>query len=294
MSTSSVIALPYNKVFAFGMLLKPRLSLLVVFSAVITYITVTPQIKPLSVLGLSLGGFLITGAANAINQIMERSTDRLMDRTRNRPLPLQVIAPGAAVIFSIIIVFLGLAGLWFFTGMLPAILGLISVVLYAFVYTPLKLHSPLSVLVGAFPGALPTLIGGFSGSSSVSQYQLSILLFLIQFFWQFPHFWSLAWFNNDDYLRAGFHLLPSRGGKNTASCFQILLYSAFLLPLSVLPFAFGAVGLLSTSVVILCGIAVLLQAYTFYRLKTDAQAKKLFFITLIYLPLVQLALMTRL
>lgn len=286
------MALPYSKSIGFWRLLKAKLSLLVVFSALVTYLTVTSQVDWVCLVGLAIGGFLITGASNGLNQIIETKTDAIMERTRNRPMPQQVLFPSQAIVFTCCILVLGLWVLWNFSGIQSALLGLLSVLLYVLVYTPLKIKTPFSVLVGAFPGALPTLIGGIAASKTLQQYQFSMVLFCIQFFWQFPHFWALAWFNNDDYARAGFHLLPSKGGKDAATRFQILFYTSILLPVSLLPFALGFTGIVSSLVAVICGLALILQAYVFYRLKTDDQAKKLFFVTLLYLPLVQLAFLT--
>lgn len=292
MSATSLLPVPYSKTVGYGRLLKAKLSLLVVFSALVTYLTVATNVSWYSIIGLVIGGFLITGASNGLNQIIEIKTDALMERTQNRPLPQHVLTHVQALVFTCCILIAGLWVLWNFSGMRSALLGLLSVVLYVCVYTPLKRVTPFSVLIGAFPGALPTLIGGVAASSSIEQYRFSMVLFFIQFFWQFPHFWALAWFNHDDYARAGFHLLPSKGGKDAATRFQILFYTSILLPVSVLPFALGFTGVLSTLVAVICGIALVIQAYIFYRLKSDAQAKKLFFVTLIYLPLVQLAFIT--
>ncbi|MFZ9455061.1 MAG: heme o synthase [Bacteroidia bacterium] len=292
MSATSLLPVPYSKTVGYGRLLKAKLSLLVVFSALVTYLTVATNVSWYSIIGLVIGGFLITGASNGLNQIIEIKTDALMERTQNRPLPQHVLSHVQALVFTCCILIAGLWVLWNFSGMRSALLGLLSVVLYVCVYTPLKRITPFSVLIGAFPGALPTLIGGVAASSSIEQYSFSMVLFFIQFFWQFPHFWALAWFNHDDYARAGFHLLPSKGGKDAATRFQILFYTSILLPVSVLPFALGFTGVLSTLVAVICGIALVIQAYIFYRLKSDAQAKKLFFVTLIYLPLVQLAFIT--
>lgn len=292
MSATSLLPVPYSKTVGYGRLLKAKLSLLVVFSALVTYLTVATNVNWYSIIGLVIGGFLITGASNGLNQIIEIKTDALMERTQNRPLPQHVLTHVQALVFTCCILIAGLWVLWNFSGMRSALLGLLSVVLYVCVYTPLKRITPFSVLIGAFPGALPTLIGGVAASSSIEQYRFSMVLFFIQFFWQFPHFWALAWFNHDDYARAGFHLLPSKGGKDAATRFQILFYTSILLPVSVLPFALGFTGVLSTLVAVICGIALVIQAYIFYRLKSDAQAKKLFFVTLIYLPLVQLAFIT--
>jgi heme o synthase len=284
----------YSRLIGFVKLTKFRLGALVVFSAVITYFTVAPDVSWQHLLALGLGGFFVTSAANGFNQIIEKDLDKMMERTRLRPMPTEVLTTPEALIFCSLLGVAGTILLWTFTNPLCGILGFVSIVLYALVYTPLKQVTPLSVFVGAFPGAIPTLIGGVAATEGFGQITFfAMLLFMIQFVWQFPHFWALAWFNNEDYARANFHLLPSQGGKDDFSKFQILLYSSFLLVVSILPFVFRFVGILSISVCILAGLALLLQAYNFYRLPTDTNARKLFLITLIYLPVVQLALMTR-
>jgi protoheme IX farnesyltransferase len=285
----------YSKFSAFLQLTKFRLGSLVVFSAVITYLTVAEKIEWKQLIALCIGGFLVTSAANGFNQIIEKDLDKLMDRTKNRPMPTNSLSNFEALIFC---AFLGIGGtvlLWTYTNALSGILGFISIVLYALVYTPLKRITPFSVFVGAFPGAIPTLIGAVAATEGFGHITFfALLLFSIQFFWQFPHFWSLAWFNDEDYKKAAFFMLPSNGGKDEASKFQILLYTVILLIVSTFPFLFNFVGLLSISAVVISGLAMLLQAYNFYRLSTDQQAKKLFFTTLIYLPVVQLSLMTKL
>lgn len=283
-----------SKFSGFVQLTKFRLGALVVFSAVITYFTVAETINWMQVLALSLGGFMVTSAANGFNQIIEKDLDKLMDRTRRRPMPTDVLTVNEAFIFCTLFGIGGTILLWVYTNPLCGILGFISIILYALLYTPLKQITPFSVFVGAFPGALPTLIGGVAATDGFGKVTFfALLLFMIQFVWQFPHFWSLAWFNNDDYAKANFHLLPSKGGKDAFTRFQILIYSVFLLFASILPFAFHFVGLISTAACVICGLALLLQAYNFYRMPTNENAKKLFFITLIYLPLVQIALMTK-
>ncbi len=284
----------YSKLTGLIKLTKFRLGWLVVFSAVITYVTVSAQISWMQVFALSIGGFLVTSAANGFNQIIEKDLDKLMDRTKLRPMPTEILSVGEALLFCSICGIAGTVLLWVYTNPLCGIIGFISIVLYALVYTPLKRKTPFAVFVGAFPGALPTLIGGVAATAGFGEITFfALLLFMIQFVWQFPHFWALAWFNNEDYAKADFHLLPSSGGKDNFSKFQILIYSVFLLIISLFPFAFGFVGLISTTACVVCGLALLLQAYNFYRLPTNEHAKKLFFITLVYLPLVQLALMTK-
>ena len=284
----------YSKASAYLKLCKFRLGSLVVFSAVVTYVTIATSSNWMQLAALAFGGLLITSAANGFNQIIEKDLDKLMARTKHRPLPLQILTSSEAMLFCTIFGILGTVILWLYTNPLCGILGFLSIILYSLVYTPMKRLTPFSVFVGAFPGALPTLIGGVAASKGFGDIGFfSFLLFFIQFVWQFPHFWSLAWFNNEDYARADFHLLPSKGGKDEFSKFQILLYSVFLLVVSILPFVFGFVGLISTLACLICGLALLLQAYNFYRLPSDEYAKKLFLVTLVYLPLVQLALMTK-
>ncbi len=284
----------YSKFSAFLQLTKFRLGSLVVFSAVITYLTVAEKIDWKQLTALCIGGFLVTSAANGFNQIIEKDLDKLMDRTKNRPMPTNSLNNFEALVFCALLGIGGTVLLWTYTNALSGILGFISIVLYALVYTPLKRVTPFSVFVGAFPGAIPTLIGAVAATEGFGHITFfALLLFSIQFFWQFPHFWSLAWFNDEDYKKASFFMLPSSGGKDDASKFQILLYTVILLIVSTFPFLFHYVGLLSISAVVISGLAMLLQAYNFYRLSTDQQAKKLFFTTLIYLPVVQLALMTK-
>ncbi len=293
-TVSADIPASYSKVQGFLKLTKFRLGSLVVFSAVITYLTVAHSVNWMQLIALSLGGFLVTSAANGFNQIIEKDLDKLMDRTKLRPMPTNVLTVNEALIFCGLCGIGGTVLLWVFTNPLSGILGFVSIILYALVYTPLKRVSPFSVFVGAFPGALPTLIGATAATEGFGNITFfGFLLFLVQFIWQFPHFWSLAWFNDADYRKANFFMLPSKGGKDEASRFQILLYSVFLLPISCLPFVFHFVGLLSISVVVVCGLTLALQAYNFYRIGDDKLAKKLFIISIIYLPVVQLALMTK-
>lgn len=292
--TNTIKTPAYSKLSGYLKLTKFRLGSLVVFSALITYFTIAEVIVWSQVMALGIGGFLVTSAANGFNQIIEKDLDHLMERTRLRPMPTEVLNFKEAIIFCSIMGISGTILLWVFTNPLSGLLGFISIVLYALAYTPLKRKTPFSVFVGAFPGALPTLIGGVAASEGFGEVSFfALLLFLIQFVWQFPHFWSLAWFNFEDYARADFYLLPSQGGKDEFSKFQILIYSVFLLIISILPFVFQFVGLISTGVAVVSGLALVMQAYNFYRLPTDAHAKRLFFVTLIYLPLVQVALMTK-
>lgn len=284
----------YSKFQAFVKLTKYRLASLVVFSAVVTYLTVADDVNYKQIIALSVGGFMVTAAANGFNQVIEKDLDKLMDRTKNRPMPTNRLSSIESLLFCLIFGMGGTILLWVYTNPLSGILGFISIILYALVYTPLKRVTPFSVFVGAFPGALPTLIGAVAATEGFGHITFfAFLLFVIQFFWQFPHFWSLAWFNHDDYQKAGFLMLPSAGGRDTVSKVQILVYSIFLIPISLLPYAFNYVGWLTALIVFICGVTLLIQAYNFYRITSIESAKKLFIVAIIYLPVVQLALMTK-
>lgn len=282
----------YSKASGYVKLTKMRLSLLVVFSAIISYFTIATETDWIKVAALAVGGFLVTASANTFNQVIERDLDKLMKRTQNRPIPTNTLSPAEALIFAAICGIAGVAVLYLFTNPLSGLLSLLSIALYAFAYTPLKRITPFSVFVGAIPGALPTLIGAIADDKGFGTIALfPLLLYTIQFFWQFPHFWAIAWVSHDDYQRAGFFMLPSLGGRDQSSRFQILVYTLFLLPISILPYLFGFTGIISGSVVLVCGILFYLQAYKLYRDGAIESAKKLMFGSFFYLPLVQLALM---
>lgn len=283
----------YSKNKAFILLTKYRLSLLVVFSAVVSYITVAESPRWEVVLYLSLGGFLITGASNSFNQIIEKHLDALMDRTKERPMPLEILSIREAMIFSILMTLAGLY-LLYLCSTLTAFIGFISMLLYVLAYTPLKQKSPWAVFVGAFPGALPTLIGAVTGQNQQNSIEFfSLILFLIQFFWQFPHFWTLAWFNYEDYAKAGFYLLPSRK-KDKFSAFMIFLYTIFLIASALMPYFFHFTGIVSTIIIGIASLTMIIQVYYFFKIQSDEMAKKLFKTYIVYLPVVQLSIMTRL
>jgi len=273
-------------------LTKPRLSFLVVFSAVVTYLTVATQIDWIKVLSLALGGFLVTGSANGFNQVIESGLDKLMTRTQNRPLPKEILTKNEALIFCFVTGLAGIILLAIYINLLSGILGLASIVLYAAVYTPLKRVTPFSVMVGAFPGAMPTLIGAVANSEGFGEITyFALLLFMIQFMWQFPHFWAIAWVSHDDYKKAGFFMLPSSGGRDQGSAFQIFIYTLFLVPISVMPWIFNLIGPISGSLVLACGIYFLFLAYKVYKQCSVETARKLMFGSFFYLPIVQLAIL---
>lgn len=277
-----------TKAKAYGELLKARLSMLVVFSAAMTYLLANKgPMDWVKFSALIVGGFLVTGASNIINQIIEKDLDKLMTRTQNRPLPTGRLTVEEAATFGVFIGLSGMVMLVFWVNPLTAFLTFISSMLYGFVYTPLKRITPFAVAVGAVPGALPPLIGwvAFSGEITIEP----LVLFGIQFIWQFPHFWAIAWVGDEDYKKAGFRLLPSGGGKDLNTAFQIMIYTLFLLPLGLLPAQFGMTGFTSAIVATVCGTLFLMQ--TFYLMKECSRKAALIimFSSFLYLPIVQIA-----
>lgn len=290
--TSSGETIVYSKAKSFLKLTKFTLSALVVFSAIITFFTVAESFNWKQVMAICLGGFLVTAAANGFNQIIEKDLDKLMNRTRLRPIPTGNLSVTQALLFCGIFGIIGTVLLWIFTNPLCGIIGFISIILYALVYTPLKRKTPFSVFIGAIPGALPTLIGAIAATEGFGQVTFfAVLLFCIQFFWQFPHFWAIAWVSHDDYQRAGFFMLPSKGGRDKSSRSQILVYTLSLLPIALTPFVFNFTGWISATVVSCMGLVFIIQAYNLYRSGTIEDARKLMFGSFIYLPVVQVALM---
>jgi protoheme IX farnesyltransferase len=282
----------YSKAKSFFKLTKFTLSALVVLSAIITFFTVADTFTWKQVLAISLGGFLVTAAANGFNQIIEKDLDKLMNRTRLRPIPTGNLSTTQAFVFCTIIGLIGTMMLWVFTNPLCGIIGFVSIILYALVYTPLKRVTPFSVFIGAIPGALPTLIGAIAATDDFGHVTFyAVLLFCIQFFWQFPHFWAIAWVSHDDYQRAGFFMLPSKGGRDKVSRSQILIYTLSLFPIALTPFIFNFSCWISATVVSCMGLVFIVQAYNLYRSGTIEDARKLMFGSFIYLPLVQLTLM---
>jgi heme o synthase len=278
------------KLKQYSILLKFRLSALVVFSGAFGYFLApqqTAEINWVAFFAFALGSMLITGAANTINQIIEKETDKLMKRTANRPLPTNRLSVSEATTFAVVLAIIGTLLVAFSTNVFAACLGVFSLILYAFVYTPLKPKTPLAVLVGAFPGAFPPLIGWVAMTGTITIEAMTI--FALQFIWQFPHFWAIAWVADEDYGRAGFKLLPSASGRSFNSAFQIMIYTMFLIPLGLLPARFGVVGITSAIIATICGILFLFQ--TFYLLKegTVKSAMMIMFGSFLYLPIVQIA-----
>lgn len=267
----------------YALLTKMRLAVLVVISAIATYIFAGGLFN-VDFVYLICGGFLITGASNAFNQIHERDLDIKMDRTKNRPIPAARLSITESYVVGILTGIGGLV-LLFNINFLSGVLGLLAFVLYVFIYTPLKRITPWAVFAGAFPGAIPPMLGVVAATGEFSF--MAGIMFLVQFAWQFPHFWAIAWIADQDYAKAGFSLLPSRGRKNKSSAFQIALYSIFLVPISLLPWAFGWTGPYSLVIGTILGGWFFLLAYRLYINLEDKSARALMFASFFYLPIIQ-------
>lgn len=271
------------------MLAKLRLSFLVVFSAVIGYLFgVTGFYSITSLFWVALGGLLVTGASNTINQIIEKDIDRLMARTQNRPLPAERMNTLEAILAAGIMGIAGILILTYFFNPISGVLAAVSLLTYAFIYTPLKRVSSVAVFVGAIPGALPPMIGYVCATGRIDF--VAILLFSLQFLWQFPHFWAIAWVQFEDYKKAGIMLLPSASGKTRMSALQNVIYCSVLLVVSMLPYFLNMVGPIANIFIAAVGVMFLYLAINHYRKCEDATAKMLMFGSFIYLPVMQLAL----
>ena len=271
-------------------LTKARLNLSVVYSAIAGYLLGAPQIDWLAVLFLSLGGFLVVGAANGFNQVIEKDRDALMDRTKNRPLPSGRLNVLEATLASSVMAIIGLAFLYLINPLTVGF-GAFALFIYVLVYTPLKAKGPLAVFVGAFPGAIPALLGWVAATNDFDIEPGT--LFAIQFLWQFSHFWAIAWIVDDDYKKANYILLPS-GERDSKSALQILLYTFFIIPVSMLP-AFGLTGALSVSalgaaIIFIMGLVFLYFAWKLYVSREIKDERKLMLFSVIYLPVLQLLL----
>ena len=278
-----------SRIADFAQLTKMRLAFLVVFSAVMSYL-IGMQGQPdwTNLVLLIIGGFLVTGSANAFNQVLEKDFDKLMDRTLMRPLPDARMKPVEAVLIAVICGVTGLFILTRYMNIASGILGFVALVSYTVMYTPLKRVTPFAVFVGAFPGAIPTLLGYVAATNSFSTE--AWVLFSIQFLWQFPHFWAIAWVMDDDYKKAGFDLLPSKGGRDKSTAFQTFVYTFSLIPLGMLPWFFQVSGIISMIVIVMAGLLFTLQAWRLYRECTVLRARQLMFGSFFYLPVVQIAM----
>ncbi len=286
-SASFVLA---SKVKDYFQLIKFTLSFMVVFSCVVCYL-LAPNVKfnIISVLLLFIAGMLITGSANAINQAVEKDTDALMKRTAGRPVAAGRMSANEAFTFAGITGIIGVLIMWQCFNFASAMIGLFSLFLYAFIYTPLKKINSVAVLVGAFPGALPCLIGWVAGTN-----EFSIggwILFGIQFLWQFPHFWAIAWVAHKDYSKAGFKLLPSQKGPTKFTAAQTVMYSMLMIPVGMLPFYFKISGITSMWIVLACNLWMVFVSVMLFIKMDIAAARKVMFSSYFYLMIVLLSLL---
>ncbi|MEL6251464.1 MAG: heme o synthase [Bacteroidota bacterium] len=277
-----------DKVKGYQELLKFRLSFLVAISAVFGLaIAAEGAASGLQLFMIGLGGLLITGASNGLNQVFEKDLDAKMKRTQDRPLPTQRLTDNEAIIFSILIGAIGILLIGAFFNLPAALLGIIGLLSYAFVYTPMKRVSPIAVFIGAIPGGLPPLIGWVAWTGEIGMG--GWILFVFQFFWQFPHFWAIAWLLDEDYKKAGFKMLPSASGKSKFSATLILMYTITMVPLVFFAWSSGLAGTWGLTALVVLGIIFCIPAFRLYRSLDDKHAKALMFASFLYLPLSQLA-----
>lgn len=269
-------------------LMKLRLSSLVGFSAVLGYLmAATRPYSILQVVLFAVSGLLITGAANAVNQVLEVEFDRLMKRTGGRPLPTGRMSKERAIVFVAVLLFTGLfmQTLWF--NPITAGISFISFLLYGFVYTPLKRIGSIAVYVGALPGGLPPLIGWVAFTGTISEEAL--WLFTVQFVWQFTHFWAVAWVLDEDYAKAGFKLLPLKRPASASTALVILSFTVWLIPLAIVPFFWGYIGVVAASLSVVAALLLVWLNIGLVRQPEVATAKRLMFAAFAYLPVVQIA-----
>ena len=286
-----------KKIKDYVQLMKPSLSIMVVFSSVISYL-LAPKVVEYNwtmIFLLFAGGMLVTGSANAINQVVEKDTDAQMKRTSTRPIASGKVSVGEGWAFAIITGIAGVLLLGYYFNWLSAGLAAFSLFLYAFIYTPLKKVNSIAVLMGAVPGALPCLIGWAAGDDQLSTG--GWILFAFQFFWQFPHFWAIAWVAHRDYSAVGFKLLPANEGPTKFTAIQTIAYSLLLVPVTVLPYFTGMcsydtiAGMISIGLIIAANLFMIGRCVTLYRTMEVSAARKVMFGSYMYLPVVMFALL---
>ena len=291
-SISFVLA---SKVKDYFQLIKFTLSFMVVFSTVVSFLIAPNEdyyvrSKIISVLLLFIGGMLITGSANAINQVLEKDTDAVMKRTAKRPVASGRMTPNEAASFAIIAGALGIFILWYWFNYQAALTGLFSLFLYGFIYTPLKKVNSVAVLVGAVPGALPCLIGWVAATGSFDAG--AWILFGIQFLWQFPHFWAIAWLAHTDYTKAGFKLLPGDKGPTKFTALQTVIYSILMIPFGLMPYYMGIAGAASMWILLVCNLWMVGVSILLFIRMDQKSARWVMFSSYFYLMIVLLALFT--
>lgn len=276
-----------RRLYLYGLLMKFKLSLTVVFSSVMAYLFCVDKINLLSTFCLAISGFCITASANIFNQIIERELDKLMTRTQNRPLPQNHLTLMEAYLLAGILGVMGIGLLSVYFNMLSGILGALALLSYAFIYTPMKQLSPISVFIGAIPGAMPLIIGSVAATNAITP--KGLIFFAIQFLWQLPHFWSIAWLLDSDYKKAGFRLLPTPDGeKSRSAAVQCIPYLLILVVISSLPYMLGYAGVISLLVGVGFSLFYLMRGFDFVIHIDDAAAKKLMFTSFAYIPIVLL------
>lgn len=266
---------------------KARLAVSVVFSSIAGYFLGASEINILALLLLAFGGYCMVGASNIYNQIIEKDLDALMNRTKNRPIPSGRMSVNTALAIALALTFLGVVSLYVLNPK-TAMFGAISIFLYTSVYTPLKTKTPLAVFVGAFPGAIPFMLGWVAATNDFGIEPGT--LFMIQFFWQFPHFWALGWMLDDDYKKGGFKMLPT-GKKDKGTALQIIMYTIWMMVISVIP-VFGITGQLQLSIVaaiiiFLMGMVMLIFAFRLYNKRDNRSARSLMLASVSYITLMQ-------
>ncbi len=278
----------------YAMLLKPNLSFMVVFSSVIGYL-LAPGIAFdwLNVIILFTGGILVTGGANTINQVLEREGDKMMTRTQNRPIPQGRISVAEGWAVAAIAGLSGALLLGYYFNPLTGLLSFTSLLLYGFAYTPMKRIHPVAVLIGAIPGALPPLLGWVAATGTLTG-NLALggwVLFLIQFFWQFPHYWAIGWVGYDEYLKAGISMLPSQERSSKFTAIQCMFYSVVLIPIALVPRYIGITGNIGMWVMMFCGALYFAATVAFFVKNDYKSAKRVMYASFIYLPVTLLALL---
>ncbi len=280
-----------SKVKDYFLLIKFTLSFTVVFSCVICYLLAPKVVQYdwVMICILFLAGMLVTGSANAINQAVEKDTDAMMKRTAKRPVANGSMSQQEAYIFALVAGIVGVAMMWYFFNLSAALVSAFSLFLYAFIYTPLKKINSIAVLIGAFPGALPCLIGWVAGNDDFAAG--GWILFGMQFLWQFPHFWAIAWVAHNDYTKAGFKLLPSATGPTKFTAVQTIMYSVLMIPVGILPYYFGLTGITSLWIILACNLFMVVQSARLYQSMDVKAARRVMFSSYIYLPIVLLAML---
>lgn len=283
MGSAEITSKKSSKIKSYMSFTKFRLSALVIISALSGYLFVGGS-DGLELTYLLVGGLLVTAASNGSNQIWEREYDILMKRTAKRPLPTGEMSIKEAYTVVIFCLVVGTAMLYMI-NLYSALLGLLAYVSYVFMYTPMKRKSPWAVFVGAIPGAIPPFLGAIAATGEFGL--VPGVLFFVQFTWQFPHFWAIAWVAFDDYKAGGFSLLPSKEGKSKNSAFQIVVYSLALIPFSLLPWIMGMTGIVSFIIAMILGLWFFYYAWKLFMTCDDKDARKLMFASFIYLPIIQ-------